>query len=155
MNCRWACKRSALKNMPLESLNIPVHPPYLLSTVNETVCTHPKNCLEPELKVTVYSTGIDTRGVKKTPCAKTNKFLQSVQWLFCSTNTAAAQEELFIPQGLQFPNSNLNPHTQVLKPQELSFVENFAYTFKSTGTLLKVRPKSLEYMTPGHFVQQK
>lgn len=52
--------------MTLDSLKIPVHPPYLLSTVNETVCTHAKYCLEPELKVTVYSTGIDTRGDKKT-----------------------------------------------------------------------------------------
>lgn len=78
----------------------------------------------------------------------------SMQWLFCSTNTAAAQEELF-HRASQFPNSNLNPHTQVLKPQELSFVENFAYTFKSTSTLLNVRSKSLEYMTLGHFVQQK
>lgn len=93
---------------------------YLLSAVNETVCTCPKCCLELVFRTTVYSAGINTRGEKKTRVSRATSMLLH---LCCGYSALLTQLKHRRTHATELPSFPLNPPIHVVKHPELSFVQ--------------------------------
>lgn len=124
-NCTCVFKRVVKKKTAFRILEHSCSPLLcLLSAVNETVCTCPKCCLELVFRATVYSTGINTRGEKKT---RVSRATSTLLHLCCGYSALLTQLKHRQTHATELPSFPLNPPIHVLKHQELSFVQVFAF----------------------------